>query len=194
MQNKIINIIICFFFSISILEAQYALNTDFNYGIMDNNICLKLEKSKGRNTFGAGFRIHINFPYPTEPEHTFFYRNGYGDKFSNFIGLNVGYQRTLNPQKWKNISIFAFDDAFYLRMKTRQILYDVAPITFKDANFIENYMGFGAKIKIIKPVSLNLKVGGGLLFVWDIDRQIGIDDHWTWQFAALFSAGINVKL
>ena len=176
MQSKIISITIFLFLNFSNLDAQYALNSDFNYGIMDNNICLKLEKSKGKNTFGVGLRVHLNFPYPTEPEYNFFFRNSYANKFSNFIGLNLGYQRALSPQKWKYVNIFAFDDAFYSRMKTRQILYDIAPVTFKDANFIENYMGLGAKIKIFKPVSLSLKVGGGLLFVWDIDHQIGIDD------------------
>ena len=193
MQNKIINIIIFLLLNLSNVEAQYALNTDFNYSPIDNNICIKLEKSIGTNTIGVGLRLHINPPYPTERQYAFFDRNGYSDEFSSFIGLNIGYQRLLSPKKWKHLNISLFNETFYSKMKTRQ-KFATTVETFKKANFIENYTGLGVKLKIINPISLSLKVGGGLLFVWDIDHQIGIDDHWTWQFAALFSAGINVKL
>ena len=197
MSNK--KIIVCLLLSFSYLMsyAQYALNSEFSNGNMDNNISIMLEKTHRRNSFSAGLKIHIKTPYLDDGQRHAFYRNSYATSFGDFIGAKIGYERRLSPNKWKVLSFVAFGNSYFSRMQTQRITYyrDSFEI-FKRTNFLETNFGLGMKLKVIEPVYFTFKVGGGMVLIWDFDDSFKFHggNNWTWEFSRLFSAGISVKL
>ncbi len=177
--------------------AQYAINSEFSNGNMDNNISVMLEKSKKRNSFSVGVKIHVKTPYLDDGEGRLFYRNSYATSLGDFIGAKIGYERRLTPNKWKVLSFVAFGNSYFSRMKTQRISYERDSFfIYNRMNFLETNFGLGMRLRVIDPVYLTLKVGGGIQWIWDIDDIIKIHggNTWTWQFSRLFAAGISVKL
>jgi hypothetical protein len=194
-KTSIIFILTFFFFNIN---AQYSINADFTNGNMDNNISLMVEKSKKRNSFALGIKIHIKTPYLDDGQFHAFYRNSYATQLGDFIGFKFGYERCISPKKWKNLRLVTFENSYYSRFRTQLTPYNRNdPFRIFDRmNFLENNIGLGMKLKVIESVYINLKTGGGVMLIWDIDKTIGIrgGSHWTWAFCRLFSAGVSVKL
>lgn len=191
-------ILFFFLFTLTLTSyAQNAINAEFSNGSMDNNISIMLEKTKKRNAFSIGLKIHVKTPYLDDGQYHIFYRNSYVTSFGDFIGAKIGYERRISPNKWKLLSFTTFGNSYLSRMGTQIISYDRTFFyTYDRMNFLETNIGLGMQLKVIEPVYVTFKVGGGVMMIWDIDFRILLNGgrKWTWELSRLFSAGISVKL
>lgn len=159
-MKKIISTLVLLSLLFSVSLAQNSLVFSLNNNYVQNNISIAFQRDIGsHNSIYAGVKVIQKIetaPDNTSPfEHRF-----YPSDIGGYIGLNLGYKYKFFARDSK-LSPYLFND---IQLSYANVITDDFVILSKTFA-LENNIGIGLDIQIIKHVSLFVRGGLGLVFV-----------------------------
>ncbi|MFH1159508.1 MAG: hypothetical protein V1733_00985 [bacterium] len=205
---KIISIsLFCLLLSSS-LTAQTDLSVCFNSTGTGINLSLDFAKTiKSKNELGIGLRININrLKHPDDQNHVFLNRL-FATEFLQYFGAQLFYHRMIF-ERLACIKPYIFYDLQTTWSKTRNRMflpysYDInGDVLYKEYLeyfgpflWLEQNVGIGFKVRLIKSVYLTQNIGAGVLFIIGEDKKLPQTyNKFSWEFGYLLSVGIVYRI
>lgn len=189
-----------------LVNAQGELMTYFNdshTGINQSLVYTKMFRNKYE--VGGGLKINFNRYAHPDNQQKIFYKRLYATKPIHSFGGEAFVNRylfeeldRLKPFIFYNIRLsysttrnIGFSPYTYSEKK--ELLYKRYDTNFGPFTWLEQYIGFGYKIDILKSVYFLQKVGFGVDIMFGKDEQLVIDMVPTWEFCYIHSFGLGYR-
>lgn len=185
-MKKIISTLVFLSLLFSVSLAQNSLIFSLNNNYVQNNISIVFQRDIGsHNSFYAGVKVIQKIetaPDMARPFKHWFYPTDIG----GYLGLNLGYKYKFFARESK-LSPYLFDD---IQLSYANVITDNFVILSKTFA-LENNIGIGLDIQIIKHVALFVRGGFGLIFTPNPPSVIFAGKT---GYSRMFGAGLKFQL
>lgn len=206
MKNLFFSIL--FIFTCSFVFGQNDLLFAFNSTPAGRNVVLGYSKTlKNNQAIGIGLRININSKKHPDDQFNVFYKRLFATEFSQYFGIQANYQRAILSD-WQYLKPYLFYDLQFSRSTTwnrwfNPYSYDInGDVLYKDKSeyfgpfwWIEQSIGIGFKVKIVKSLYLYQNAGAGITIIQGKDKDLAASyNKITREFGYLLSIGVSYRL
>lgn len=190
-------------------QCQNAMILEFNSTHTGRNIQLSgSRRLNEKNEIGIGILYNINRIAMPDDQNNVFLKRLYADSFLQHVGADFFYHRYLlgiskviEPYLLLNLSMS------HAKNRLRSIdtcgydphgntLFTESIINCGPFTWIDQYIGFGYKVKISGNFFFDHQIGGGVGMIFGNDERLPqtLNSKFEWEFGGLIHAGIGYQI